>query len=76
LGRPLNVRNGTIDLNCDGVSGGADGSDFAAAMIRLSSSGVGATTTDRLDVFDIVLHLSTSSAAQADDTARFATLNK
>jgi hypothetical protein len=63
---------GTIAFNCFNVSGCASGSDLAAAVMALSSFEVGISTTGRLDIFDIVFHLSTVAAAQADYSAHFA----
>jgi hypothetical protein len=56
-----------MDFSCFGVSGCASGSLLAAAVMALSSLTVGMTTSGRLGVFDIVLHLSTIGTAQTDD---------
>ena len=66
----------TMAFSCLGVSGGASGSRFAAAKIALSSAGVGILTIRDLAIFDMVLHLTTSGAAQADDPSHFASINK
>jgi hypothetical protein len=63
-------------FNCLGVSGRALGSLFAAALMALSSSGVGMRTAGRLETFDIVLHLTTIGAAETDDPSHFATVCK
>ncbi len=52
-------------FSCFGVSGCASGSLLAAAVMALSSSSVGMRTVGRLEIFDIVLYLSTIGAAQA-----------
>ena len=44
--------------------------------MALSSATVGIRTVDFLETFDIVLHLSTSGAAQADDPEHFAMIYK
>jgi hypothetical protein len=49
---------------------------LAAAVIALSSSVVGNATEGRLKTLDIVLHLSTIGAAQADYPSHFASINK
>jgi hypothetical protein len=63
-------------FSCFGVSGCASGSLFAAAVIALSSFAVGMTTTGRLEIFDIVFHLATIGAAQANDPSHLATVYK
>ncbi len=63
-------------FNCIGVSGCASGSLLAAAVMALSSSAVGMRIVGRLEIFDIVFHLSTIGAAQADDPSHFASVYK
>ena len=67
---------GTMAFSCFGVSGRASGSLFAAAAIPLSSLVVGIRMEGRLLALDIVFHLSTYGAAQADDPSHFALINK
>jgi hypothetical protein len=69
FGLPRSARNGTIDLSCFGESGWASGSAFAAARILRSSACVGIAILERLDVFDIVLNLTTRRGAETDDPA-------
>ena len=75
-GRPRSARRGTLDFNWLGVRGCASESAFAAAVIALSSSTVSIAIAGRFDIFDIVFHLSTIGAAQADGPSRIATVNK
>jgi hypothetical protein len=49
---------------------------LAAAAIALSSSRLGIRTVGRLETFDIVFHLTTGSAAEADDPSHGATVHK
>jgi hypothetical protein len=65
-----------MDLSCFGVSGCALGSDFAAAVIALSSFKVGVTIEGRLDTLDIVFNLTTIGSAQADDPSHLTTIHK
>lgn len=61
-------------FNCFGVSGCASESFLAAAVMALSSSTVGMRIVGRLEIFDIVFHLATIGAAQADDPPHFASI--
>ena len=70
FGRPSSVRSGTIAFNCDGVSGCASGSAFAAAVIARSSATVGMIRIRRFPVFDIVSLFAAVGPAQADDAPR------
>jgi hypothetical protein len=63
-------------FNCFGVSGCASGSDFAAAVIALSSFDVGMAMERRLDNLDIVFYLATIGSAQADDPSHLTTIHK
>jgi len=65
-----------MDFSCFGVSGCASGSDLAAAVMALSSCKEGITTEGRLDILDIVFHLSAIGSAQADDPQRVAVVHK
>src|SRR5579859_3415264 len=67
---------GTMAFNCLGVSGSASASLFAAAVMARSSLVVGIRTEGRLGALDIVFHLTTIGAAQADDPSHFASINK
>src|SRR6476619_5588928 len=69
LGRPRRERIGTIAFNCLGVRGWASGSDFAAAVICLSSAAVGILIVAFLDIFDIVLNLASVRSPQTDHPA-------
>ncbi len=69
FGLPRSTRSGTMDFNCFGESGCASGSAFAAARILRSSARVGIVILERLDVFDIVLNLTTRRPAETDDPA-------
>lgn len=73
FGLPRNTLNGTIAFSCLGESGFASGSDLAAATIALFSAIVGMTIAGRLDIdiFDIMIYLSTYGAAQTDDFQYF-----
>ena len=74
LGLPRSARIGTMACSCAFVSGLAPGSAFAAATIFAFSPSEGITSSRLVEVFDIVLHLSTFSAAQADDSAHVAAI--
>ncbi len=76
FGRPRSARMGTIAASCLGVSGWASGSLLAAAVMRLSSCAVGMRMGGRLDGLDIVFHLTTIGAAQANHPAHLATIYK
>jgi hypothetical protein len=63
-------------LGCLGLSGQASGSVLAAAVLALPSSAVGISTAGRFAVFDMAFHLATIGTAEADDSARFASIDK
>ena len=51
-------------------------SDFVGTVIARSSAMVGILMAGRFTVLDIVLHLSTIGAAEADDCAHIAAIHK
>jgi hypothetical protein len=65
---------GSIDFSCFGVGACASGSLLAAAVMALSSCALGIRTVVRLEIFDMVFHLETIDAAQADAPSRFTTV--
>ncbi len=76
FGRPRSARIGTMALNCLGDSGWASGSAFAADVIALSSSRLGITIFGRLDILDIVLHLTTIGSTQTYDSPHVTAVNE
>ena len=60
--------------SCASVNGCASGSDFAAKRMIASSSGVGILIISRLDVFDIVFHLTAFCPTQANGSADLAAI--
>lgn len=67
---------GTIAFNCLGVNGLASGSDPAAVVMTLSSATLGILIAARLAGFDIVFHLTSIRASEADDAPHATTINK
>ena len=63
-------------LSCFGVRGCASGSPFAAAVSALSSFTVGKAIEGRLEIFDIVFHLTTIGTAKADNPSQLTAINK